>query len=130
MIRAMNKLHSRVYETLEAKFGLINDAMTRRGAASHIQFFNTSEPRVKVCLQHDFNKTGDATSISVMVAVEEADRPGTFFALGDRLHFDVEKFPEFKFHQELAAKLSKTAARTDFMSGDVLSFAQELVEKL
>lgn len=130
MNRAMNKLHSQVYEALEAKFGLINDAMTRRGAMTHLQFFNTSEPRVKVCLQHEFNKTGDVTSIYVTLAVEEAERQGMFFALGDRLHFDVEKFPEFKFHKDLAAKLSKTAARTDFMSGDVLSFAKELVEKL
>lgn len=128
----MTKLLANVCQTLEAKFGLTNDAMTRRTKSEHYQFYDTSVPRVKVCVQHCFNKVGEATSVYVSVAVdEEGDRKGMFFGLGDRLHFDLEKFPQFKFHRELADKLSTTSARVDkFFAHDALAYAKELTEKL
>lgn len=126
----MSKLHSKVYQILEAKFGLINDVMTRTSRESHMVFFNTQEPRVKVCLQCNKNKIGEPTSVYITLAVEDEGRPGVFFALGDRLHLDPIRFPEFKFHHDLNAKLSFSSARTDLNIGDVFSFAKELTEKL
>lgn len=126
-------LLSDVIRTLEAKFGLVNDAMTRRDTKSklHSQFFNTSDPRVKIAVQHTFDKIGHAVDIYVSVAVEEEDRPGVFFNLGDRLHLDPVQFPQFKFHHDLRAKLTQSSARSDLGIGkDVLSFAKELTEAL
>lgn len=124
------KLLSGVMQILEAKFGLINDALTNnkiRGV--RYQFFDTAEPRIKVCVYHGYNHIGEATSIGILVAVEEKDRKGMFFDLGDRLHFDLKKFPEFQFHADIREKLSATSAHTE-SGGDVLAFATELTKKL
>jgi len=128
----MTNLLSQVVRTLEARFGLVNEFMTVRDKRQgyHSQFFNTAESRVKVCVQHGFNKVGEAQWVSVSVAVEEDDRPGVFFALGDRLHFDLTKFPQFQFHADLRAKLSSSSCSTDVNNGDVLAYAKELCEKL
>jgi hypothetical protein len=103
------------------------------GKDSRLQFFNATDARVKICVGHTFDKSHDVKSIQIMVAVEEpgADRKGVYFALGDRLHLPLDKFPEYKFHFEVKEQLQgPTSCRTDLMNGDVLAFAKDLCTKL
>lgn len=132
----MNAQLAQVMKVLEAKFGNVNDEMTHHQAAVNSVFFNTENPRVKVCVQcsgkfSTITSIGIVKSIRVSLAIEDAGRPGMFFALGDRLHFDVEKFPEFKFHKDINAMLSKSGASLDkFFQDDVVAYAIELTEKI
>ena len=130
-----NRLARQVMETLQNAFGAPNDAMFRKTSDSASNFFNTSEPRVKVAVITALTKECDVKSIQVTIAVEEDDRPGVYFALGDRLHFDTTKpmFAKFEYHKELRKKLSGCSAATDFpkpLNNDVLAFAKELIEVL
>lgn len=122
-------------ETLQAAFGAPNDAMFRKTSDMASNFFNTSDPRVKVAVITTLTKECDVKNIQVTIAVEEDDRPGVYFGLGDRLHFDTTKpmFAKFQFHKDLRKKLSNSSAATDFpapLNSDVLAFANELVEVL
>lgn len=128
-----NRLARQVMEALTAKFGNPNEKMFRKDGNLVSNFYDTSDARIKVAVQNTVSPQGDATSIMVCVAVEEPNRPGTFFALGDRLHLPLDKFPEYTFHQELNAKLSFSSSRSDLiLSGKlgVLAFTKELTEKL
>jgi len=134
-MKNQNRLARQVMETLEKAFGAPNDAMFHKTNALASNFFNTSEPRVKVAVITTLTKECDVKDITVTVAVEEEDRPGVYFAIGDRLHFDTTKpmFAKFEFHKELRKKMSTTSAATDFpapLKSDVLAFAKELTEVL
>lgn len=131
----INRLARQLSETLEKAFGAPNDAMFRKDGNQVKNFYNTSDARIKVAVLTVVSVEGDAKSIHVTVAVEEEDRPGVYFALGDRLHFDTTKpmFAKFQFHKELRKKLSNCSAATDFpkpLNTDVLAFAKELIEVL
>lgn len=105
--------------------------MTNTQKSYRVVFFDTNEPRVKVCVQRGINKVGQVTSLNVTLAVEDLNRPGVWFAIGDRLHFDVTKFPEMEFHANIASKLSRSFASKDIsFDHDVVAFAKELTEKL
>lgn len=134
-MKNQNRLARQVSETLEAAFGAPVDSMFRKDGNQVKNFYNTSDARVKVAVLTTVSVEGDAKSIHVTVAVEEEDRPGVYFAIGDRLHFDTSKpmFAKFQFHKDLSKKLSNSSAATDFpapLNSDVLAFAKELTEKL
>jgi hypothetical protein len=134
-MKNQNRLARQVMETLQNAFGAPNDAMFRKTGDMASNFFNTGEPRVKVAVLTALTKECDVKSIQVTIAVEEEDRPGMYFALGDRLHFDTTKpmFAKFQYHKELRNKLSTTSAATDFpapLNSDVLAFATELTKVL
>lgn len=130
-----NNLFRQVMEALTAKFGNTNEQMSKKEGSLVSNFFNTSDERVKVAVMSTVTRAGDVKDFAVTIAVEEENRKGMYFALGDRLHLPLDKFPEFKFHHELRAKLSTSFASTDFaipdtMSKDVVSFAKELCKVL
>jgi hypothetical protein len=128
-----NRLARQVMETLQTAFGAPNDAMFRKSSQMASNFFNTSDNRVKVAVLTVLTRECDVKEIQVTLAVEELDRPGVYFAIGDRLHLPLDKFPETKFHRDLRKQLSNSSAGTDFpapLNSDVLAFAKELTEKL
>ena len=123
------KLVADITKILEDKYGPMNDAMFADTKSYRTMFFNTAEPRVKIHVEH--SKSKKEVDICVSIAVEELNRKGVFFAIGDRLHFNVEEFPEMKFHKDIAAKLTRTSARKCMMfNHDVVAFAKELTEKI